>query len=142
MHLLHWPVSSVSETAASLYVPPAQALHSCSLSSKNPALHRQARGVTEASGERALAWQYSQAVVPAPGWKVFAGHGLQTGVTSPGSVCVYPALHWQRTPPSDGVALLYGDDSLQEVQAVAPSTDAKVLCVHDAQGSLASVCLK
>jgi hypothetical protein len=125
-----------------LYVPPAHALHSCALSSKKPALQRHASGVIEACGERALAWQCSQDVVPAPGWNVSAGHELHSGVTSPSAVCVYPALHWQRTPPSDGVALLYGDDSLQDVHAVAPSSEANVFPVHDIHGSLAKVFLK
>jgi hypothetical protein len=64
----HGSVSSSSSAAASLYVPPAQTRHSCALSSAKPALQRQASGVTEASGERALGSQSSQVICPCPGW--------------------------------------------------------------------------
>jgi hypothetical protein len=105
-------------------------------------LQRQAYGVTEASGERALGSQSSHVVCPWLGWKVSAGHALHAGVVRFSSVCVYPAMHWQRTPPSEGLAVLNGEDTRQDEHAVAPSSDANVLPVQDLQGSFAVVFLK
>jgi hypothetical protein len=138
----HGSVSSSSSAAANLYVPPAQTRHSCALSSAKPALQRQASGVTEASGERAFGSQSSQKVWPWLGWKVSGGHALHAGVVRLGSACVYPAMHWQRTPPSEGLAVLNGEDARQDVHAVAPRSDANVFPVQDRQGSFAVVFLK
>jgi len=135
-------VSSSSSAAASLYVPPAQTRHSCSLLSVKPALQRQASGVTDASGERVLGSQSSKVVCPWLGWKVSGGHALHVGVTRLSSVCVYPAMHWQRTPPSEGFVVLNCDDTRQDVHAVAPSSNANVLPVQDWQASFAVVFLK
>jgi hypothetical protein len=138
----HGSVSSSSSAAASLYVPPAQTRHSCALLSAKPALQRQASGVTEASGERALGSQSWQVVWPWLGWYVSAAHALHAGVVRLSSVCVYPAMHWQRTPPSEGFAVLNGEDTRQDVHAVAPTVDANVFPVQGLHGSFFVVFLK
>jgi hypothetical protein len=67
---------------------------------------------------------------------------MHAGVVRFSSVCVYPAIHWQRTPPSEGLVVLNGENTLQDEHAVAPSSDTNVLPMQDLQGSFAVVFLK
>jgi hypothetical protein len=57
-------------------------------------VQRQAYGVTEAAGERALGSQSSQVVCPWLGWKVSGGHALHSGVVRFSCLCAnFSRLH-------------------------------------------------
>jgi hypothetical protein len=44
---------------------------------------------------------------------------------------VYPVIHCQRVPSSEGLSVLNGDEGRQDVHAVTPSSKKNVFPVHD-----------